>query len=66
MKYSELTAKSDTELKTLLLSMYKEQFSLRLKHKTDQLKTTHRIREVRRDIARINTALNSKQAPSSS
>ena len=61
MKYSELKAKSAAELQALLLVKYKDQFSLRLKHKTDQLKTTHQIRQVRKDIAQINTALRATQ-----
>ena len=57
MKYSELSAKALPELEALLLSKYKEQFSLRLKQKTDQLKSTHEIKQARRDIARIKTAM---------
>ena len=57
MKYSELSAKALSELEALLLSKYKEQFSLRLKQKTDQLKSTHEIKQARRDIARIKTAM---------
>ena len=57
MKYSELSVKALPELEALLLSKYKEQFSLRLKQKTDQLKSTHEIKQARRDIARIKTAM---------
>ena len=57
MKYSELNGKTLAELEALLLGKYKEQFALRLKQKTDQLKNTHEIKQARRDIARIHTAL---------
>ena len=62
MKYSELNSKTLPELKALLLGKYKEQFSLRIKQKTDQLKTTHEIKQTRRDIARIQTALSAASA----
>ena len=62
MKYSELNSKTLPELKALLLGKYKEQFALRIKQKTDQLKTTHEIKQTRRDIARIQTALSAVSA----
>ena len=57
MKAEELRAKSATELNTMLLQLKKEQFNLRFQQATNQLEKTSRIREVRRDIARIKTVM---------
>ena len=43
-----------------LLSLKKEQFNLRFQAATGQLEKTHRVEEVRRDIARIKTVLRAK------
>ncbi len=40
----------------------KEQFNLRFQKATGQLENTHRIREIRRNVARILTALKQKTA----
>ena len=49
----ELRAKSDTELKEELVAAKKELFNLRFQNATNQLDNTSRIKEVRRNIARI-------------
>jgi len=54
-KAADLRAKSDDELSTMLLDLRKEQFNLRFQRATGQLENTQRVREVRRDIARIKT-----------
>jgi large subunit ribosomal protein L29 len=41
----------------------KEQFNLRFQKATGQLENTHRIREVRRTVARVLTLLKQKSAP---
>ena len=56
----ELKAKSAEELSQELVSAKKELFNLRFQNATNQLQNTARIREVRRNIARIQTALSSK------
>jgi len=56
----ELKAKSVDELAQELVSAKKELFNLRFQNATNQLQNTARIREVRRNIARIQTALSSK------
>ena len=48
-------AKSDDELSSQLLDLKKEQFNLRFQQATGQLENTARVRQVRRDIARIKT-----------
>ncbi len=57
MKYSELEGKTVEELKALLKDKKSELFTLRIKHKTMQLQNTSELRAVRKDIARINTAI---------
>ncbi len=65
MKAEEVRAKSADELKELLLSLKKEAFNLRFQRATGQLENTGRIREVRRDIARINTIMREKSRAAS-
>ena len=50
------------QLKEQLLNLKKEQFNLRFQAATSQLEKTHRVNEVRKDIARIKTVLRSKTA----
>ena len=54
MELKQLKAKSADELKTHLLDLQKEQFSLRMQKATGQLAKTHDARRVRREIARVN------------
>ena len=54
---NELRAKSNQELKEELVSAKKELFNLRFQNATNQLDNTSRIREVRKNIARIQTVL---------
>lgn len=62
MKASEVRAKTVDELKDELVSLKKEQFNLRFQQATGQLENTVRMRQVRRDIARIQTVAAEKQA----
>jgi large subunit ribosomal protein L29 len=57
MKASELRTRTGDELREQLLELKKEQFNLRFQKATGQLENTARVREVRRDIARIKTIL---------
>lgn len=57
----ELMAKDPTELKNDLVEAKKELFNLRLRNATNQLDNTSRIREVRKNIARINTVITQKE-----
>ena len=51
----DLRAKTDDQLKVELSELKREQFNLRFQAATNQLERPVRIREVRRDIARIKT-----------
>jgi large subunit ribosomal protein L29 len=62
MKIGELRDKSEDQLKEELTKLKKEQFNLRFQKATGQLEKTSRVREVRRDIARIRTLLNERQS----
>ncbi|MEE4235332.1 MAG: 50S ribosomal protein L29 [Anderseniella sp.] len=56
MKASEVTQLTDDQLKDELLKLKKEQFNLRFQKAAGQIDNTARVRQVRRDIARIKTA----------
>ena len=57
----ELLARSLGELNTELVDAKKELFNLRLQNATNQLDNTARIKEVRRNIARIRTVMTQKE-----
>ena len=62
-KYVEdLKAKSAAELNTELVAAKKELFNLRFQNATNQLDNTARIKDVRRNIARIQTVIAQKNA----
>lgn len=54
-KIEDLRAKTDDQLDVQLVELKREQFNLRFQAATNQLERPARIREVRRDIARIQT-----------
>jgi len=54
-KIADFKARSDDELATQLSELKREQFNLRFQAATNQLERPSRMREVRRDIARIKT-----------
>ena len=53
----DLTSKSVAELQEELVAAKKELFNLRFQNATNQLDNTSRIREVRKNIARIQTVI---------
>jgi large subunit ribosomal protein L29 len=55
MKGEDFKGKSADELKTQALQLRKEAFNLRFQKSSGQLTNTARVRQVRRDIARIET-----------
>ena len=61
MKANELREKSVDELQQELLGLLKEQFNLRFQKATGQLENTARVRQIRRDIARIQTIMREKR-----
>ena len=61
-KYVEdLKAKTSAELAEELVAAKKELFNLRFQNATNQLDNTARIKEVRRNIARIQTVITEKE-----
>lgn len=60
MKSNELREKSVDELKAALGDELKSQFKLRMQHATGQLNESHKVKETRRNIARIKTMLTEK------
>ena len=58
----DLRAKSVIELNEELTAAKKELFNLRFQNATNQLDNTSRIKEVRRNIARIQTVITQKAA----
>ncbi|EAM0665313.1 50S ribosomal protein L29 [Campylobacter coli] len=58
MKYTEIKDKTAAELATILKEKKVLLFTLKQKLKTMQLTNPKEISEVRKDIARINTAIN--------
>ncbi|MCD6289399.1 MAG: 50S ribosomal protein L29 [Anaerolineae bacterium] len=61
MKPSEIRAMTDEEIARRLDEAYQELFNLRFQHTTGQLRNTARMREVRRDIARLHTILRERE-----
>ncbi len=57
MKYTEINAKSVAELAELLKEKKLKLFELKMKLKTMQLTKPNEIREAKKDIARIQTAI---------
>ena len=62
MKADDIRMKTPDELMTELVNLKKEQFILRFQRATGQLENTARLRQVRRDIARIQTIAAEKQS----
>ena len=62
MKASDARAMTVDQLDDEVLKLRKERFNLRFQRATGQLENTARVREVRRDIARVKTVLTQKAA----
>jgi len=62
MNATELKTKTPDQLREQLVALKKEAFNLRFQQATGQLENTARMRNVRRDAARIKTVLNQKAA----
>jgi large subunit ribosomal protein L29 len=60
MKTADARALTPDQLREQLLTLKKEQFNLRFQRATNQLEKTHRVDEVRKDIARMKTLLREK------
>ncbi|MAC42057.1 MAG: 50S ribosomal protein L29 [Pelagibacterales bacterium] len=64
MKFSDIKQKTEDELKVDLVNLKKEQFNLRFQKASGQLENSSKILQVRRDIARIRTAINDQKRSS--
>ena len=62
MKIDDVRGLTPDQLSESLINLKKEQFNLRFQKATGQIEKTHRVDQVRKDIARIKTVLRGKQA----
>jgi large subunit ribosomal protein L29 len=62
MKATELRGKDQAALQQELNELLKAQFGLRMQVATQQLSNTAQLKKVRRDIARVKTVMNQKEA----
>jgi len=65
MDISDIRAKTVDELIDELETLKKEQFNLRFQRATQQLESSARVRQVRRDVAKVKTVLRQKRASTS-
>ena len=61
-KVTEIGDMTPDQLRDELVKLKKEQFNLRYQKATGQLENTHRVRQVRRTVARVMTLLKQKTA----
>lgn len=62
MKATDVRLKTADELSTTLLDLKKEQFNLRFQRASGQSEGVGRVRQVRRDIARVKTIIAEKSS----
>ena len=62
MKAGDARAMTPDQLSDELMKLKKEQFNLRFQAATGQVEKTHRVGEIRKEIARIKTVLRAKAA----
>ncbi|MEW6019638.1 MAG: 50S ribosomal protein L29 [Pseudomonadota bacterium] len=62
MNAAEVRGMTPDQIAEALLNLKKEQFNLRFQAATGQVEKTHRVNEIRKDIARLKTILRAKQA----
>ena len=58
MNTKEIRGMNESDRQKKLIELLREQFNLRMNKASGQLAAPHRIKEVRRDIARIQTVMN--------
>jgi large subunit ribosomal protein L29 len=63
MKVADIKTMTVDQIDDEVLKLKKEQFNLRFQRATGQLENTTRVREVRRDIARLKTIARQKRGP---
>jgi large subunit ribosomal protein L29 len=62
MKAADIKAMTIDQIDDEVLKLKKEQFNLRFQRATGQLENTSRVREVRRDVARLKTIAKNKRS----
>ncbi len=62
MKYKEIKQMSSAELDSQISELLREKLNLKIQSRTGQLEKTARVRQVRRDIARIKTEMAARAA----
>ena len=62
MKITEIREMTAEQLGAKLVELKKELFNLRFQHAVNQLENTHKMTDVKRDISRVMTVLNEKNA----
>ena len=62
MKLDDIRAMTPDQMEDAILNLKKERFNLRFQRATGQLENTSRLKEARRDIARIKTIAAQKRA----
>jgi large subunit ribosomal protein L29 len=65
MKASEVRDMTPDQLEDELIKLKKEQFNLRFQRASGQLENTARMRQIRRDIARVQTIDSQRRAQAS-
>ena len=60
MRIDEVRGMTPDQLTDALTNLKKEQFNLRFQAVTGQIEKTHRVGEIRKDIARIKTVMRAK------
>jgi large subunit ribosomal protein L29 len=65
MKAKDIRERSDDELRKALGDLEEQLFKLRFQKSTGQIENPIKIREVRKDIARVMTVINQRQAEGS-
>ena len=60
MKIEDVRGLTADQLNDNLLNLKREQFNLRFQQATGQMEKSHRVEQVRRDIARIKTVMRAK------
>ena len=59
-RLSDLRVMTEDQLSDEALKLKKEQFNLRFQAATGQIEKTHRVNEIRKDIARVKTVIRAK------
>ena len=62
LKIEDIRAMTEDQMEDAVLNLKKERFNLRFQRATGQLENTSRLKEARRDIARIKTIAAQKRA----